>query len=289
MATGVTEFIDSTTADVFIPEIWSGHSIVARESALVYGANVDLSYRDELHFGDIINVGSIGNLAAQTKTKSSNAATVFETVTETNLQITIATWEYSAIGLESIVKTQANRDLLKAYAGKMGYALGLAVDDVLAGLPDDFTNALGTLAVENSYEDILRAIQYLDDANAPQSSRVFIVSPAAASGFLKMDKMVHNDYSKLHGDVKAATNLEDAYITSFLGIPIYKSVNVEGSNAAGHDNTLFHREALALVMQTSPKPWHMSDIDYFVEKVALEQLSGAREMRDDHGVFIRGA
>ena len=41
MATGAAEFIDSTTADVFIPEVWSMISLVAREPNLVFANLVD--------------------------------------------------------------------------------------------------------------------------------------------------------------------------------------------------------------------------------------------------------
>lgn len=289
MATGATEFIDSTTADVFIPEIWGRLAIVAREQALVFANLVNRRYESELSEGDILHVPSVTNLTAQTKTKASNAAVVFETQTETNTDITVATWEYVAISVESIVKVQGNRDMLKLYAGKMGYALGLAIDDVLAGRPDDFTNAVGTLAAELDYDfDILRAVQYLDDANADQRDRVMVVSPAQAAGFLKLDKFIHNDYKMLHGESIATTNQEMSYVTSFLGMPIYKSTNVEGTNAAGHDNTMFQKEAIGLIVQMKPTAHSMYDINYLVDKVVLEQLHGSAILRNDHGVFMRG-
>lgn len=286
MATGATEFIDATTADVFIPEIWSSEAIIAREQALVFARLVDRKFENGLRYGDIIHVPSVGNLAARTKTLAGNAAITYETITETNTDITIATWEYAAIAVEDAIAVQSNRDQIKLYAGKMGYALALAVDDILAGLVDDFSNALGTLAAENVDEDFLRAIQYLDDANAPRTDRAFVLSPAAAIALLKMEKFIHNDYAMLHGE--PTTDYDRAYSTSFYRIPVYVSTNVEGSNAVGHDNGLFQRESLALVMQMKPKTKRMYDIDYLVDKVVMEQLYGSREMRDDHGVFIRG-
>ena len=288
MATGATEFIDSTTADVFIPEVWSPLAIVAREQQLVFAKLVDRRFEDGLTAGDTIHVPSVGDLAARAKAKSSNAAITYETVTETNLDITIATHMYAAIAVESIVKVQGNRDQLAMYAGKLGYALGLDVDDTLAGLPDNFSQTVGTLAAENTYHDYLRAIQYLDDANAPAENRYFIISPAAEVGLMKADIYTNNDYSMLHGEGRN-TALEFAYVSSFLNIPVYKTTNVEGTNSAGHDNTLFQKEALALVMQMSPTMHSMFDIDYLVDKVAIEQLYGTREMRDDHGVWIKGA
>ena len=286
MATGATEFIDNTTADVFIPEIWSPLAIVAREQQLVFAKLVDRKFEDGLSAGDTIHVPGVSDLAA--RTKSTNTAITYETVTESNTDITISTHKYAAIAVESITKVQNNRDQLQLYAGKLGYALGLDVDDTLAGLPDNFSQTVGTLAAENTYHDYLRAIQYLDDANAPAESRYFVISPAAEVGLMKQDIYTNNDYAMLHGEGRN-TALEFAYVSSFLNIPVYKTTNVEGSNSAGHDNTLFQKESLALVMQMAPQMHSMFDIDYFADKVAIEQLYGTQEMRDDHGVWIKGA
>ena len=91
------------------------------------------------------------------------------------------------------------------------------------------------------------------------------------------------------GIAAAHAALEFAYVSSFLNIPVYKTTNVEGTNSAGHDNTLFQKESIALVMQMAPQMHSMFDIDYFADKVAIEQLYGTQEMRDDHGVWIKGA
>ena len=286
MAAGATEFIDNTTADVFIPEIWSPLAIVAREQQLVFAKLVDRRFEDGLSAGDTIHVPGVSDMAA--RTKSTNTAITYETVTESNTDITIGTHKYAAIAVESITKVQNNRDQLALYAGKLGYALGLDVDDTLAGLPDNFSQTVGTLAAENTYHDYLRAIQYLDDANAPAESRYFVISPAAEVGLMKADIYTNNDYSMLHGEGRN-TALEFAYVSSFLNIPVYKTTNVEGTNSAGHDNTLFQKESIALVMQMAPQMHSMFDIDYFADKVAIEQLYGTQEMRDDHGVWIKGA
>ena len=297
-ATGSTEFIDRTSADVFIPEIWSTLALVERENALVFGGVFDRRLESELKMGDTIHVPSLSNLGAA-RTKSINTAITYVTVTETNTQagddgfdgvtVTVTTHDYQAIAIESIAKLQTDRDLMQAYAGKMGYSLGLAFDDVLAGYPDNFSNIVGTLAVELGTDEIHRAIQHLDDGDVPQDERFMVVSPATAIDFLDLDRFVHKDYEGLHAAFEANPGLERAYVLSYLGIPIYKSNNVEGTNAAGHDNSLHHREAVVAIMQMSPTPHAQPDIDYLADKVVLEQVHGSSEARDDHGVFMRGA
>jgi len=287
MATGASEYIDNTTADVFIPELWSAQAIIAREQALLWGRLVNRSFEAELKMGDTLHVPSRGHLAA--RSKSANTAITFETVTETNLDISVATHEYTAQGVESITAIQNNRDQLAYYMQEHNYALALSVDDVLAGLPDNFTQTVGTLISEMTYDNWLRAEQYLDDANAPRKGRVIVVSPAEAMGLRKLDEFIHEDYIALHGASSGETELEGAYMKSFMGMPVFKSTNTEGSNGAGHDNAMFQMEALALVMQMAPKVHTDFDIKFFTDELAVEQLYGTKEMRDDHGVWLKGA
>ncbi len=287
MSDGATDFIDNTSATAFIPEQWSMKAIVARESALVFGRLVNVDFREAMSFGDLIHVPSVSNLSA--RAKSENSALTYEVQNETNTDILIDQHKYAAIAVESITKVQANRDMLALYAGKLGYALALDVDNVLAGLPDDATNTVGTLAVELQDEDFLRAIQFLNDADVPEETRYFVISNAQQTGILKMDRFVHNDYRQIHGDTPATLAVERAYVTSFLNQPIYRSTNVEGTNNGGHDNTFFQRESWALVLQMTPTPHSMFDIDFLADKVVIEQLYGTKEMRDDHAVWMKGA
>lgn len=286
MATGATEFVDNTTADVFIPELWSNEAIVARESRLVFAPLVNRNFEQEMKFGDIIHVPSVTDLTARTKT--ANAAITYETQTETNTDITVSTHQYAAMAVEDITKVQANRDLFSLYAGKMGYALDIAVDDVLAGLPDNLSQTVGTLATDLTYEQLLRARQYLDDANVPDEDRVMVVSPAQESGMMKLEHFINRDYKESQ-TVSMGEKGNKAWFGNWLGMPVYKSVNVEGTNAAGHDNVMFQREAFALVMQIKPKFESMRDIDYLVDKVASQQLFGTATMRADHACWMAGA
>lgn len=258
---------------------------MARENALVFGDLVNRMFEEEMFYGDILNVPPVSALVAQTK--NLNSALNYEALTETNVQITVNVWEYSAIAIETRAKKQSFQDLIKRYAPKMGYALALAVDDVLAGLPDNVDNIVGALANALTYEDCLRAIQYLDDANAPLEDRQWVIAPAQRAGFFALEQFVNTDYAKLNSEVrgKGATR---SFIGNWMDTPVFMTANVEGTNAAGHDNTVFHKEAFALVVQLAMKSYNHFDIDYFADKYATEQLYGTQEMRDDHAVFCRG-
>ncbi len=281
MATGATEFIDSTTANVWIPEIWAKEAVVSREKNLVLAALVDHKWADVLKYGDIINYGTIGSLTAQTKAKSTNAALVFETVTETSAQISVATWEYNGIAVERIIDVQCMIDLAAQYAPKQMHALDMAVDDVLAGLIDDLTTTtVGDLGTALSYDDVLTSVQGLDDNNVPQEGRFFYTSPAQYYDWCKLDTFIRSDYASVTNGPLAKRG--------WLDIPAYRSTNCEGDNTSGHDNGLIQTEAFALVMQKSPTPERQFDINYLVDKIVLWQLYGTKTIRETFGVFMKG-
>ncbi len=287
-ASGATEFVDVTTADEFIDEIWSKYIIRAREQKLVFGRVATRKYEDDLSHGDTIRVPQVVHMTPQTKNLSANTAVLFETDTSTSVNITIGTWSYVAMAVETATAKQSYKDLIELYAPEMGYALALAVDDDLAALPDDFaTNIVGTLGSLPTYEQFLEARRKLNDANVPRKGRVGIFSPMAEEGFLQLDQFIRNDYSKIQGGKDDDDDM--GYVGSWFGIPIYVSTNVEGDNTVGHDNTIMHSEAIACCMQMTPTTHRWLDINYLANKVVTEQLYGVKEMRDDHGCWFKAA
>lgn len=290
MASGATEFMDTVTEAVFIKTVWSKRAQVAREKNLVAAKLVNRVYEQDAAMGSAINVPNISDLTANTKNTSSNAAVLFETVTESSTQITLGTWVYNGIAIETATKQQVDRDLLEAYSPKQGYALGLKVDDDLLALPDDLTtNIVGTLGVDIDYDTALDARQKLLDNDVPLEDSVWLISPAQETAFMKLPQFINNDWSKLQGERSNLSNIDRAYIGSWMQIPVYRSTNVEGSNAVGHDNVLFHKEAFALVMQMRPTTHTFFDINYLTHKVVVEQLYGLKTMRDNHATWAKGA
>jgi hypothetical protein len=60
--------------------------------------------------------------------------------------------------------------------------------------------------------------------------------------------------------------------------------------AAGQANSaIFHRDALALVVQRTPKTHIFYDIDVFTWKLAVEVIFGHQELRDNFGILVNGA
>lgn len=287
-ASGATEFFDVTVADQLIPEIWSKYVIRAREQKLVFARLVTRKYEDDLSYGDTIRVPQVQHLNSRTKNLSANTAVTFETDTSTSVNITIGTWSYVAMAVETATAKQSYKDIIELYGPEMGYALALAVDDDLAALVDDLTtNVDGSLGAMPTYEQFISLRRKLNDANVPRKGRVGVYSPAAEEGFLQLDQFVKNDYSRLQGSVDDDDDM--GFIGSWMRIPIYVSTNVEGDNTTGHDNSIFHSEAFACCMQMEPTTHRWFDINYLANKIVTEQLYGVKTMREDHASWHKAA
>ena len=275
-----TDFIDVTSADYQLEEVWSQRVTMERMKNLVFGEQVDRQFESELKRGQKLWIGNITQPTARSKTE--NGAITFETVTETGTSITIGSFYYTAIALEDVVKPMVAVDLLSKYVPGLAYGVHLQEDSDVAALIDDgtITQTVGTLAVELTYDNLIRSDQYLNDANIPQENRMIISSPAQKAGWLKLDQFTHRDYS----------DLRTGLIGNFLGTyPIFITTNTDGTNAAGHDSVMMHKEAIAHVSQIKPAVRSWWDGDYQCVKMSCLTTYGSTIRRADHAVWMKGA
>ena len=273
-----------TTAANFIPEIWSTEVLEAYVANLVFGALVDRKFEADVKAkGDTIHVP---NLAAMTVgSKTAGTAVTWSANTETKVDISIDQDYYVAFRIDNIGEVQSQNNLRQMYTERAGKDLAVQIDDSLAALVDAFSQTVGTLLVDITDDDLIRACQYLNDANAPVADRALVISPATLASIQAIDKFVRLDYHNIAGE----TAVEQAVMNSpIYGAKVYVSANVDGTNAAGHDNGMFQKEALALVMQQEPKVFSQFMIEYIADAVVVEAIWGVKEMRDTSGVWLKG-
>lgn len=278
--TGATEFIDLTTADVFLEEVWSQQLVHERQKKLVFAANVDRRQEQYLKKGQVLRIGQISNLAA--RAKSANSAISYETITETEATVTINNYYYAAFAMEDVITPMVSVNLVGQYMPKIGYALALQEDSDIAALIDDgdITQTVGTLATNLTHDNLIRADQYLNDAEAPEDERCIIISHAEKAGFLKMDQFVHKDYS----------DLRQGLLGGWLGqYPIYVTGNTNGDNTNGHDCVMIHKSAIVHIQQIKPVIKTFWDIDYFAAKVAALETYGHTVVRPLQAVWLKAA
>lgn len=284
MATGASEFVDKTIADgVFSPDKWAKEVLRATEANLVFAKNVNRAFEDAAEVGKTVKVASIGNLAA--RSKSENTAITYETIAETATTITLNVWDYAAVGIEDIVKVQSQVDTQSEYQHKIGYALAKDIDTNLAALVAGFSQTQGTLGTLFTDDHVRRGVQYLDDADAPESGRVLIMAPAEKNDKLALDRWSN----ALYRGGTAGQQVSRGQIGSEIyGLTPFVTTNTKAQAGGQSDNTVMHKEAVALVVQREPKMHIFYDIDFFTWKIASEVIFGSAEMRDAFGVWVKG-
>lgn len=262
--------------------------IEVREANLGFEGTVSRKYYDEARVGTTIRWVNITNLnsgTARVKAEGNSGQDItYDANTETAVTLTINQHQYQAFELEEFEASLSLIDQQMQYTKRAAYAVNLAIDDTLAALVDNFSNAVGTLAVDLTDDDIRRGVQYLDDANAPGDDRFFAQSPATKNSMLSIDRYASSDFNRGGG-----ANIVRGEFGDIYGLRSWVSTNVEGTNAAGHDNGIYHRDAFALGMRMQPRTRVFDDIQNLSTQLAISAIWGVVETRDDHGCFARGA
>lgn len=300
MATGITD-TGSTGTDGTIAEIWA---IQTRDSFLanLEMANlVDRSFEQEMsgRRGDTIHIDGAGGTTDDTRAgfdvTSNITLGIGGTLTSevmtllTQVDLTIDTHAYKFYDLEFELDLKSDFPFMQRGAERTSYVVAQKLDDDLAGLIDNFSQTVGTLAVGLTDDNFLRAVQYLNDSNSPESERFALFSAAQQVELMKVDKYINKMYTPL---TEATADPENGnYRGKFgelYGFDLYQSTNTEGTNAAGHDNGFWQREALALVVLDDQRVAVDYEITTDSHRHAVHSLYGHVEVRDTSGVWGKG-
>ena len=265
-----------------------------REANLGFEATVSKKYYDEAKVGTTVRWGNVTNLnsgTARVKSEGNSGNDItYDANTEGSVTLTINQHQYQGFELEEFEASLSIIDQQMYYTRRAAYAVNLAIDDTLAALIDDFgTSPQGTLAVDLTDDDIKRALQALEDANIWDGREnggdlFFGMAPATKNSMLSIDRYASSDFNRGGG-----ANIITGEFGNIYGARSWVSTNIEGSNAAGHDNGMWHRDAIALGMRMQPRTRVFDDIQNLSTQVAISAIWGVIETRDDHGVWLRGA
>ena len=185
--------VTSTTADVFIDEIWSSELNRAIEFALVIAALFTDWTSRMRGSGDVFHLPARHNLTANTKSAGTDATP--EAITETQQNFTVSTHQVVAQEIEDFAEVMSKYDIRSEYTKAASYSLGRAMDVAAAALLDDnSTQTVGTLSAELTDDNFIRAWQYLQDSSG-MSPYKGVVSPATWGGMLKVEKFTQQLYN----------------------------------------------------------------------------------------------
>lgn len=293
MATGsITKFTEAAGID----EIFLDDVLRAREFQIVIQKQVDRSWESGYKHGDTFHKRRIPNIETQSKVAETalDATVYYDSAQDLVINNHIA----CAIKQEDIAAVLSRTDTKSEMTKKMGYALARKVDVDLAALAQSFSQIVGVLGVELTYDNLLRAVRHFDDAGVSMSEDVaWIFSPAQKEGIMKMDTFINRNYV---GEQAARDAHDRASVGEFQGAPILISNLLRAPAAGQHENMLIQKDGIALVFAQDPKTSTDRIALDLADVVVMDEIYGFAEINiyaeapgnvtpsDENLVLLRG-
>ena len=302
MALG-TDHVTVTTANTFIPEIWSDEIAAAYKKSLV-AANLVKKMSFKGKKGDTVHIPVPTRGSASAKSASSQVTLIAATESEVTVSIN-KHYEYSRL-IEDIVEAQALSSLRQFYTDDAGYALGKQVDTDLIQLGRIAQGGAATAAYTKGYiggdgstlyvaannnasaltdAGIRRAIQRLDDSDVPMDGRFFIIPPSSRNTLMGLARYTEQAFV---GEAGSANTIRNGEIGNLYGMPVFVSSNADttsGSTAA-RACLMGHKDAFVLVEQVGVRSQTQYKQEYLGTLFTADTLYGVAELRDYASVAL---
>jgi N4-gp56 family major capsid protein len=287
-----------TTADKFIPEIWSDEVVATYKTNLV-AANLikKMSFRGKK--GDSIHIPKPGRGSANAKAASTQVVLNTDTATEIIVNID-QHWEYSIL-IEDIVEAQALASMRQFYTDDAGYALARKVDSLLLQLARGINGGDGSATYANAYVGadgttaysgtasaitdaaIRRSIQRLDDADVPMDGRFLIVPPSTRNTLMGINRFTEQAFV---GETGSGNTIRNGEIGNVYGVPVFVTSNADTATAGARIAMLGHRDFAVLAEQQGVRSQTQYKQEYLGTLFTADTLFGVKELRDGAAVAL---
>jgi hypothetical protein len=278
-----TATMTNTTLANVIPLIWTNKMNDYYRANLVAG-----KFFDDLssEFAGGAKSAYIPNVSAYTATNRTDvtAAVTLQNATDDKITLTIDTWyECSfAVSDKDLEQVKKSYSYFNTLAQNCAFEVSKAYESAILALATGFSQTTGTSAAALADSNIRKAIQYLDEANAPQEGRAFFFTPKQVwSDLMAIDRFT------LLTNTNGADPVKKGAIGMLYGIPVYVSTLV-GSTTGSANSMLAHKSAIVhgsslMKVQTNYIPQYLSTV------TTAQVVFGAVENRDTSAVWIKTA
>jgi hypothetical protein len=256
----------------FVAEQWSTDVLDIVKTKLVIIPNFDNTWTIGKRKGDTINVGILNEPSATEVTVGTPGVTN-DIATGTHSSIVIDQWYESPVVIDHMTDLQSQVDLASKAKDASAYAIAKKIDNVAAILFESVTHSAGTDGSALTDLVLMAAVELLDEDDAPDEGRVWILDPSAKYDMLQIDKFVHADYGA--GDVVPA----GAFRKNVYGAPVLISNNLH-DNTTGNWGCYFQKRAFAAAIQEEMPAYIVEDKLKHIFTINTEALFGVLQMRD---------
>ncbi len=288
-----TNSVTVTTADKFIPDIWSDEIVAAYKKNLVL-ANLVMKMNFKGKKGDTVHIPAPTRGSASAK--AAETAVTLIAATESEVQVSINKhYEYSRL-IEDIVEAQALNSMRQFYTSDAGYALARQVDTDLVQLGRSANGGAGTAAYaaafiggdgttayvaasnnESALTDaaIRRTIQRLDDNDTPMDNRFFLIPPSSRNTLMGLARYTEQAF------VGTGDAIRTGEIGNLYGIPVFTSSNADTTSGSGAARVCLmgHKDAMVLVEQVGVRSQVQYKQEYLATLFTSDTLYGVAALR----------
>jgi hypothetical protein len=274
--------MNTTALACWIPSYQAAKALAALEKSLVIEKCVTSDWRDQLKWGDTLNIAITPDLGTADSVDLTGDLTLNAQNT-TRGQIVVNQWNYKAVGVGYREQMQNRPDYLTEVAEKCVYSCAKAVDYYLGGLFSSLqAGNIGTQGSALTDDVMLSGVEYLDVADVGRNNRFLVVDPESITDLLKIDKFLRDDYVN-----KGAVESPEGLIgRSVYGCTVYMSNNLTLKNTYYHAAAMLQKEAIGLILQKNPITDMFDWKEKFTNVVRAQAVFGAAVLRTTAGCCI---
>lgn len=267
--------ITTTTAAVFVPEIWRDAILdYAERTFRLRNQVTDVSDAIE---GDVLHVPRVSEETAAAK--SADSAVSYTAQTDGETQVSIDQHHYEAKRIEDIVRVQSSYDLFNLYARSMGYGIAKKIENYLA--VDVLQSATAndvSLSSDNTFTSALvrSGLQKLLDQGVDYTNgeTYFYASPASYMSLMSLGEF--SDFQERGPESSGVGPNISGNLGIIYGMPVYNSVDWDDDGGSGDETaTIFTRDSVLFGMNMEPRVQSAYDIDHLATSVVVDTLFGA--------------
>lgn len=234
--------ITTTTAQVFIPEIWAQQALQVLRSNMVL-ANLVTRDSDVGAFaqGDTLHIPFPGTFVANDKVPGANVQT--QVPTDAEVLVTLSKHKEVTFLIEDVPKVQANQDLMNRYLTNAIVPIAEAIENDLFALYANFTNSVSSASLTGA--QVLAGMLQLNKQKVRLPDRSLVISPGSQVKLLS-DSNLQSFFAFSEPDAVRNGGIGRAY-----GFNMFMSQLVP--LASTYKNLAFTPDAMILAMRSLPE------------------------------------
>jgi N4-gp56 family major capsid protein len=299
-----TNHVTLTTANTFIPEVWSDEIIASYKKSLVM-ANLVKKMNFKGKKGDTVHIPAPTRGSASLKAASTQVT--LQAATESEVVVTIDKhYEYSRL-IEDIVSVQALSSLRGFYTEDAGYALARQVDSDIIALGRGVNGGGGTTAYSGAFSGadgstayvagtntgmgaltdaaIRRSIQRLDDNDFPMDGRFLVIPPSTRNTMMGIARYTEQAFV---GEQGGNNTIRNGEIGNVYGTPVFVTTNADTTSGSTATRIVLfgHRDFAVFVEQQGVRSQTQYKQEYLANLFTSDTIYGVKELRDNGAVAL---